>query len=37
VTAGAILTLFVLMQVTGRVDWGKVLSRGRSAEPTASA
>jgi len=27
VTVGAIVTLFVLMQLTGRVNWGKVLSR----------
>lgn len=27
VTVGAILTLFVLMQVTGRVDWGRALQR----------
>jgi hypothetical protein len=26
ITVGAILTLFVIMQITGRVDWGKALS-----------
>ena len=28
VTVGAVLTLFVLMQLTGRVDWGAVFARG---------
>jgi inner membrane protein involved in colicin E2 resistance len=28
VTVGAVLTLFVLMQLTGRVDWGRVFERG---------
>ena len=28
VTAGAVLTLFALMQVTGRVDWSSVFTRG---------
>jgi hypothetical protein len=27
VTIGAIVTLFVLMQATARVDWGAVFSR----------
>jgi inner membrane protein CreD len=27
VTVGAVLTLFVLMQLTGRVDWGQVFAR----------
>jgi hypothetical protein len=27
ITAGAILTLFVMMQITGRLDWAKVLAR----------
>jgi hypothetical protein len=27
ITAGAILTLFVMMQLTGRLDWGEVLGR----------
>jgi hypothetical protein len=27
VTIGAVLTLFVLMQITGRVDWGEVFTR----------
>jgi hypothetical protein len=31
VTAGAIVTLFVLMQLTARVDWGVVLSRRETA------
>jgi hypothetical protein len=26
VTVGAVLTLFVLMQVTARVDWGEVFA-----------
>ena len=30
VTVGAVLTLFVLMQITGRVDWAEVFARGRS-------
>jgi hypothetical protein len=25
ITIGAIITLFVVMQVTGKVDWGKLL------------
>jgi hypothetical protein len=28
VTAGAVLTLFALMQLTGRVDWGAVFGQG---------
>ena len=32
VTIGAVLTLFVLMQMTGRVDWDEVLSRGSEAK-----
>ncbi len=28
VTVGAVLTLFVLMQLTGRVDWGAAFARG---------
>lgn len=31
VTGGAVLTLFVLMQVTGRIDWATALARGRGA------
>jgi VIT1/CCC1 family predicted Fe2+/Mn2+ transporter len=27
VTIGAIVTLFALMQLTGRVDWGEVFAR----------
>jgi hypothetical protein len=27
VTVGAVLTLFVLMQLTGRVDWSEVFAR----------
>ena len=27
VTIGAVLTLFVLMQITARVDWGEVFAR----------
>jgi VIT1/CCC1 family predicted Fe2+/Mn2+ transporter len=30
ITIGAILTLFVLMQVTARVNWGDVFKRQRS-------
>jgi len=34
VTAGAVITLFVLMQLTGRVDWGRVFrSGGRTNAP----
>ena len=29
VTVGAVLTLFVLMQITGRVEWGRVFERKR--------
>jgi hypothetical protein len=32
VTVGAVLTLFVLMQVTGRVDWNEVFARREKAE-----
>jgi hypothetical protein len=28
ITVGAILTLFVIMQITGRVEWGRALERG---------
>ena len=31
VTAGAIVTLFVLMQLTAKVDWGVVLARRETA------
>jgi inner membrane protein involved in colicin E2 resistance len=31
VTVGAVITLFVLMQVTGRVDWGAKLARREEA------
>jgi hypothetical protein len=30
ITGGAVLTLFVLMQVTGRIDWATALARGPS-------
>jgi hypothetical protein len=33
VTAGAVITLFVLMQVTGRVDWASVFQRRAPAAP----
>jgi inner membrane protein involved in colicin E2 resistance len=33
ITTGAVLTLFVLMQLTGRVDWGKVF-REKGREPS---
>jgi hypothetical protein len=32
---GAVITLFVLMQVTGGVDWAEVLD-GRAEQPVAS-
>ena len=35
VTVGAIATLFVLMQITGRVDWSAVLGRRDQAPPAA--
>jgi len=36
ITIGAILTLFVMMQLTGRLDWGRVLARpAPSAAPPA--
>ena len=31
VTIGAVLTLFVLMQITARVDWGEVFVRNAPA------
>ncbi len=37
VTLGAIVTLFVLMQVTARVDWGTVFAGSPSASASASA
>lgn len=33
VTIGAIVTLFVLMSLTGRVDWGRAFSRGADRTP----
>lgn len=33
VTVGAIVTLFVIMQITGRIDWAAALSRPGPAEP----
>ena len=33
VTIGAVLTLFVLMQLTGRIDWEAVFARGTGAIP----
>jgi hypothetical protein len=39
VTVGAVLTLFLLMQLTGRVDWERVFGRDRSthrSEPARS-
>ncbi len=33
VTAGAVITLFVLMQVTGRVEWATVFARARPHQP----
>jgi hypothetical protein len=38
VTGGAVLTLFVLMQITGRVDWAEALKRGATtATPDRAA
>ena len=37
VTVGAVLTLFVLMQLTARVDWEKALTRGYDPVTTAAA
>ena len=31
VTVGAIVTLFVLMQLTARVDWARVFARAEEA------
>jgi len=28
ITVGAIVTLFVMMQLTGRTDWGRAFARG---------
>jgi inner membrane protein involved in colicin E2 resistance len=36
VAVGAVLTLFVVMQITGRLDWGEVLSRGKERGPAAT-
>jgi inner membrane protein involved in colicin E2 resistance len=33
VTIGAVVTLFVLMQLTARVDWGQVFARAGTAPP----
>ena len=33
VTIGAVLTLFVLMQITARVDWGEVFARPAPPRP----
>jgi inner membrane protein involved in colicin E2 resistance len=35
VTIGAVVTLFVLMQITARVDWTEVFDRGSAAAPKA--
>ena len=37
VTLGAITTLFVLMQMTARVDWGKVFNNNKGASGAAAA
>lgn len=39
ITFGAVLTLFVMMQLTGRLDWAEVLARPPSGAslPTRSA
>jgi inner membrane protein involved in colicin E2 resistance len=37
VTIGSVITLFVLMQITGRVDWTEVLAKGRSVGDRAPA
>jgi len=34
ITVGAILTLFVIMQITGRLDWTRVLDRAPDGAPT---
>lgn len=34
VTIGAIATLFIMMQLTGRVDWNEVFASGKKAENT---
>jgi inner membrane protein involved in colicin E2 resistance len=36
VTIGAVLTLFVLMQITARVDWGEVFARPGGAASSAA-
>jgi hypothetical protein len=37
VTLGAVMTLFVLMQVTGRVDWGEVFAKGEAGGPAGAS
>jgi hypothetical protein len=37
VAVGAVLTLLVVMQITGRLDWGEVLARGGERGAGASA
>jgi hypothetical protein len=37
ITVGAILTLFVVMQMTGRLDWDEVLGRGGEGGPRAAS
>jgi hypothetical protein len=36
VTIGAVLTLFILMQITARVDWGEVFARPRGTGPAVT-
>jgi hypothetical protein len=36
VTVGAIVTLFVMMQTTARVDWDRVFAGGRTGEAVRS-
>ncbi|HET6438265.1 MAG TPA: inner membrane CreD family protein [Anaeromyxobacter sp.] len=36
IAVGAVVTLFVVMQLTGRLDWGEVLSRPSAAAATSS-
>jgi inner membrane protein involved in colicin E2 resistance len=37
ITVGAIATLFVLMQITGRLDWGALFDRARARGPAPPA
>lgn len=37
ITVGAVATLFVLMQATGRVDWAEAFAKSAPAKPTPPA